>query len=98
METIRENNVKFNPDEHNTATTNTENLKISTDVWITSCTTGLLQKDVSQVLVIETGACRILKILNTDLAQELINMLNQHIEYIKEAEIELLARQTKAAA
>jgi len=90
--------MKFNPANHNTAKTIINSLKINTSVWITHHQTGELRQDVANIITIDTGSCHIHEDLSAEQAQELINMLNQHIEYIKEAELELLALQTKAAA
>lgn len=90
--------MKFNPANHNTAKTIINSLKINTSVWMADHRTGEPQDYVAKIITIDTGSCHIHENLSAEQAQELINMLNQHIEYIKEAELELLALQTKAAA
>jgi|GEM_PF-1779303 len=90
--------MKFNPANHNKAKTLINRLEINTSVWIADHRTGEPQDYVAQIITIDTGACQIHEDLSAKQAQDLINMLNQHIEYIKEAELELLALQTKAAA
>ena len=70
---------------------------IHTDVWITDW----VQSDGARfaaIMVIQSGDARLQTKLSAADAQSMIEMLTQHIEHIKEAELELIAIDTKAAA
>lgn len=90
--------MSFNPKDHNSALTHLDRCLIKTSVWMADYKTGTPNDNVSAIITIDTGSCHIHESLNATQAQAMIDMLNQHIDYIKEAELELLALQTKAAA
>lgn len=90
--------MSFSIQEHNTASAQLNRTKIETSVWITDCFSRVLQNEVSAVITLNSGAMHLHENLSAEQAQAMIDMLNQHIDYIKAAEIELLAFQTKAAA
>lgn len=88
METIRENNVK----DAKKCSMQLASTQFKFSSWITDRNT------VASNVIITTGPALISETLNATQAQTLIDLLQIHIDNIKQAEIELLARQTKAAA
>jgi len=89
--------MKFNPDTHNTQTANIGNTRFETSVWIRDWVPSDGEM-IAAIICVETGTARLQQNLSADDAQAIINMLTQHIEHIKEAELELIAVNTKAAA
>ncbi|HEY9211065.1 MAG TPA: hypothetical protein VIO56_06605 [Methylotenera sp.] len=90
--------MSFNPEQFNTSTILLKSSIVRTSVWIKDYTTKKVEDQVYSAFVIETGSARIQENLSTLDAQLMINMLNQHIDYIKQAELELIAINSKAAA
>lgn len=91
----------FDTEEHSIAIVHLDcpyGLKIKSNIWIKNSLNNTYLGKVASALIIETGAVSIHSGLDVEKAQELIKMLEMHIETIKAAEIELIALQTKAAA
>jgi hypothetical protein len=89
--------MKFNPDTHNTQTAAIGNTKFQTSVWIRDWVPSDSEM-IAAIISVETGTARLQESLSAANAQSMIDMLTQHIEHIKEAELELIAIDTKAAA
>jgi len=89
--------MKFNPDTHNTQTAAIGNTTFQTSVWIRDWVPSDGEM-LAAIIIVETGTARLQQSLSAVDAQAMINILTQHIEYIKEAELELIAIDTKAAA
>ena len=89
--------MKFNPDTQNTQHVTIGNTTFQTSVWIRDWVPSDGEM-LAAIIVVETGAARLQQSLSAVDAQAMINMLTQHIEHIKEAELELIAINTKAAA
>ena len=90
--------MSFDPKTHNTSNLYLDQTRVRTSVWMAHHITGVPQKEVSAIITLESGGFTFHANLSAGAAKCMIDMLNQHIEYIKQAEIELLALQTKAAA
>lgn len=88
----------FNPEQFNTSEIILKNSIVRTSVWIKDYTTKKVEDQVYSVFVIETGSARIQENLSAIDAQVMINILTQHIEFIKQAELELIVINSKAAA
>jgi len=90
--------MSFNPEKFNTSEILLKNSTVRTSVWIKDYTTKRVEDKVYSVFVIETGSARIQEYLSAIDAQVMIDILTQHIEFIKQAELELIAINSKAAA
>lgn len=90
--------MSFNPEKFNTSEILLKNSTVRTSVWIKDYTTKRVEDQVYSVFVIETGLARIQENLSAIDAQVMIDILTQHIEFIKQAELELIAINSKAAA
>jgi acetyl-CoA carboxylase beta subunit len=90
--------MSFNPEQFNTSTILLNSSIVRTSVWIKDYTTKKVEDQVYSVFVIESGSARMQENLSAEDAQAMINILTQHIEHIKQAELELIAINSKAAA
>lgn len=90
--------MSFNPEKFNTSEILLKNSTVRTSVWIKDYTTKKVEDQVYSVFVIETGSARIQENLSATDAQVMINILTKHIEFIKQAELELIVINSKAAA
>lgn len=92
---------KFDINEHSIAVVDLDHpygVKIKSNIWVKNSLNNTYLGKVASVLTFETGAVSVQSSVSAEKAQELIKMLELHIEIIKSAEIELLALQTKEAA
>lgn len=91
----------FDIDEHSTAVVKLDHphgVSVKSNIWVKNSLNNTYLNSVSACLTFITGAVEVQTSVSIEKAQELIDLLQLHIETIKAAEIELLALQTKAAA
>ena len=72
-----------------------DNIEIDLSAWVRDQTKA---SGIAQNMTITTGAMHLYIPMEKESAEQLIEILHQHIANIKECELELLALQTKAAA
>ena len=89
--------MKFNPDTHNTQTATIGDTTFHSSVWIRDYVPSDGEM-IAAAIIVETGTARLQQSLSAVDAQAMIDMLIHHIENIKDAELELIAINTKAAA
>lgn len=98
MEIIRENDMRFDPDDHNRVEKTINGVEFRTATWIKDHRTLRPDNRVNVIFNVTTGQASTSIMVDSENINALIELLQLTQDNIKAAEIELLALQTKVAA